>query len=392
MDNKLLGPRIASGRPSRDLHGDPRRIDRAIRHELGLRNPVPILIVGDPECHHNKRVRDIAGRPPLDLPVLVADEDLLLLAVGEPISVQVELNTTAFALSAAADTNHRMTVASVGALRGGSVEVTVRIVESHTLVPQLPPALITLLGPAPDYTGGGDRTRFDGEDCAGAGEPGLYMPVIGTIGTPAEGDAEAGMCAGKKCETIDYVSGPYDELDTIADLTDPINEPLVAAPIDPVWTNCVKLKEMIEGIRQRATFVCSGGGCSLPATTSSSITFYDGDLTLQETETGQGLLVVTGKFDTLGYNAWRGMILVVGEGWAEPGNEDNSYSGGMVVADIAGPDEMYGTSDDCTGGDGGFDSIHTDTVYEDNLWEYCTNDMLDANPRLPYTLTSFRQQ
>jgi hypothetical protein len=290
------------------------------------------------------------------------------------------------------ETNDRVTISSVGALRGGAVEVTVGIVESHTLVPSLPPALITLLGPTPDYAGGGDRTRFDGEDCGGSGIPGLYMPVIGTIGANAESAAEDGMCAGKTCEFIDYASGPYADKDTITDLTDPVNEPLVAGPIDPVWTDCQRLKDMIEQIRTRATSVCNGGGCALPATTSSSITFYDGDLTLGERETGEGLLVVTGKFDTMGYNHWRGMILVVGEGWAEPGNEDNSYSGGMVVADIAGPDGTYGTADDCSGGDNGFDSVYTNTVYEDNLWEYCSADMVGANPQLPYTLTHFRQQ
>jgi hypothetical protein len=104
------------------------------------------------------------------------------------------------------------------------------------------------------------------------------------------------------------------------------------------------------------------------------------------------MLVVTGTFDTLGYNTWQGMILVIGEGIAYPGDEDNVISGAVVVADIAGPDEVYGTADDCTGGDGGFDSAFVETTYEDNLFQYCTNDMLAAFPVKDFALHTFRQR
>ena len=47
---------------------------------------------------------------------------------------------------------------------------------------------------------------------------------------------------------------------------------------------------------------------------------------------------------------------------------------------------------DCTGGDGGFDSAFVETTYEDNLFQYCTNDMLAAYPLKPFSLHTFRQR
>ena len=63
------------------------------------------------------------------------------------------------------------------------------------------------------------------------------------------------------------------------------------------------------------------------------------------------------------------------------------------MADIAGPDEIYGTSDDCTGGDDGFDSVVCDERgggVSDTV--YCTADMVGVDPAFPYEVEMFRQR
>ena len=54
---------------------------------------------------------------------------------------------------------------------------------------------------------------------------------------------------------------------------------------------------------------------SIPASTNvHSITYVEGDLTLNGNATGQGILVVTGTMVMGGNISWNGLIFVVGNG------------------------------------------------------------------------------
>ena len=95
-----------------------------------------------------------------------------------------------------------------------------------------------------------------------------------------------------------------------------------------------------------------------------------------------------------GQAEWNGMIYVIGEGQFErDGAGNGGISGAMMIADIAGPDNLYGTGDDCTGGTDGFDQ---GTFDEDGGGtgdtQYCSDDLTPANPVHPYKIIEFRQR
>src|SRR5262249_28799518 len=58
----------------------------------------------------------------------------------------------------------------------------------------------------------------------------------------------------------------------------------------------------------------TGPASSLPATTSSSITVVNGDLSLSGNPSGSGILVVTGTMTFSGDFQWNGLVLVIGQG------------------------------------------------------------------------------
>jgi hypothetical protein len=64
-----------------------------------------------------------------------------------------------------------------------------------------------------------------------------------------------------------------------------------------------------------------------------------------------------------------------------------------LVADIAGPDNSYGTIDDCTGGSAGFaPAVFDESGGGDGLTVYCNADVLAATPTTRYAVVEFRQR
>jgi len=94
-----------------------------------------------------------------------------------------------------------------------------------------------------------------------------------------------------------------------------------------------------------------------------------------------------------GRASWQGMIFAMGAGeFVRNGGGNGSISGAIVVADIAGPDNLYGTADDCTGGENGFDRVIYDMHGGGNAdTTYCTADIISATPKPPYRIVNFRQ-
>ena len=122
--------------------------------------------------------------------------------------------------------------------------------------------------------------------------------------------------------------------------------------------------------------------------------FIDGDLDLAGATRGAGMVLVTGELRVHGGANWEGLLYALGEGqFARYGSGNGTLSGATMVADVAGPDGIYGNTDDCTGGDGGFGNVLYDERGGGNSdTMYCTDDFFFANPIRPYDVVAFRQQ
>jgi len=222
------------------------------------------------------------------------------------------------------------------------------------------------------------------------GIPGLNVPVVATIGADAELAAEGGMQANPTFE-----SGDWTDHDVFADLTDPSEPTLVDSGftgMNPMWTDCEALHTFVEDLRSLATVICNNPGCALPPTNIGNLIFVDGDWDIGP-EGGAGTLVVTGSLTYNGSANWNGMIFVFGAGeFVRHGSGNGYISGAVMIADIAGDDNVYGTDDDCDGGDNGFESVRYD-MSGGGIAEtiYCSADILAAKPNPPYRILAFRQ-
>ncbi|MDH3628167.1 MAG: pilus assembly PilX N-terminal domain-containing protein [Acidobacteriota bacterium] len=290
------------------------------------------------------------------------------------------------------DTNERVVLTGVGAGPDGSFEVVQAIIEIRDLLPPTPPAAVTLLGPTPFFdSGDSSAKRYVGDDCDGTGVPGYYVPALGAIGASAEASGEAGMHTNP-----DYEANGLPDSDTFADLTDWSSEPALGvygADIDPAWNVCTNLLEYVDLVRESADVVCTPpAACAWPASSPDRVVFIDGDWTIGP-GVQDGLLFVTGQLNLHGQATWNGLIFVVGEGrMVAYGGGNGEKSGSTIVADIAGPDNIFGNADDCTGGDGGFDSVHYDDAGGGNSdTVYCSVDIEASMPIPPYDILEFRQ-
>ena len=319
------------------------------------------------------------------------------------------------------DSNKLVMITAIGVAPDRSVEVVQAIIDLNQLIPTMPPATITLLGPSPDFYGGASEYHdYSGDDCGGVGGiPGLYVPIVGTIGSAAEADAETGIVyetcgpSGKKCtDGPSYESGPYELDETFADLTDPNEETVIGSgygTIDPMWTDCQAVHDMMEELREAADVYCcvppvcstpTPDPCPLDTMTSAemanvNLIFIDGDYAFNPPASHLGTVACTGELTYEGTTSWEGILLAIGAGeFDRHGSGNRHISGAIMVADIAGPDGIYGTADDCTGGpDGdGFDEASYDlSGGGEGQTQYCSDHINASNPPQPYNVVNFRQ-
>ncbi len=305
--------------------------------------------------------------------------------------------------SSATDDNERVMISAVGAGRDGSLEVVQAIVEPAPPFPGDLPALITIFGPSPTFSDFVDPIAaakgkviklFQGDDCGGSGIPGFSVPVLGLIGTPAETVVEYSLSP-----STSYTSGGMTGHWTVVDTTDPTDPGIVASslgPIDPQWINCQALRGMAEEVRDVADVICTEGvPCTLPPSGPGRVVFAEGDFNLDFKMSGAGMLWVTGRLTMSAKTDWNGVIMVVGEGqFVRSGIGKGAISGAIAVADIAGPDNTYGTEDDCSGTSDGFQPA----VYDESgcgkgtTTVYCHADVLAATPLTRYPVMEFRQR
>jgi hypothetical protein len=292
------------------------------------------------------------------------------------------------------DDNDRVMITAVGAGRRGALEIVQAIVEPAAVFPADLPATITIFGANPTFDDVDDTAKvFQGDDCGGAGIPGFSVPVVGLIGTPAESVVEGSLSV----NTV-YTSAADTGHVTVTDLTDPTDPGMVPSSlgtIDPSWIDCGGLRSMAGEVRSVADVICFEGlPCTLPPSSPNRIVFAEGDFTLGSGDSGAGLLWVTGRLTVNGATNWHGILMVIGEGeFFRSGVGTGKISGATMVADIVGPDNVYGNADDCTGGSAGFaPAVFDESVGGTGPTEYCNVDVLAATPITKYTVAEFRQR
>lgn len=283
------------------------------------------------------------------------------------------------------DTNDRLLITAVGAGPQRASEVVQAVVE-HLAMPPFA-ATITIVGPAPTFDGGTTGAKpYTGNDCAVVG---LHVPVIGVIGGPAESQAETGVHT-----PASYTSGSATGLATVDDID---------GTIDASWKDCGYVHELARDVRAMADLVGDNStpNSALTSVGTPAIIYIEGDYSIGGGFSGNGLLWVTGDLSISGDASWTGTILAVGKGsFQRNGGGAGMLSGATYVANVAGPDGLMWTSDDCAGPDGvvgNSDDGMASGTYDNpgggtGATEYCTTAITAVAEQFPFVVTEFRQR
>jgi hypothetical protein len=284
------------------------------------------------------------------------------------------------------DGNDRVMITAIGMGSNRSMEIVQAVIERDYLLPDEAPATITILGPSPTFDGGtsGDKL-YSGNDCS---DPNVSVPAVGVIGPESEALAETGM---DKAWT--FVSGGSTGLDTIED---------VEGSVDPDWKDCQYWHDLALETKLAADVV---GDSNTPTSQfgtpdNPKLVYIEGDYNVSGNFAGGGTLWVTGNLEWGGKVGWYGNVFVVGKGtFLRSGGGDGITTGPLILVNIAGPDGIMWTSDDCSGADGlsgtSDDGIDSGSYVNDGGGEHKTGYCLDAgkagNPPKPYRITDFLQ-
>ena len=293
------------------------------------------------------------------------------------------------------DENDRLLLTAMGVNRDQRVEMVRALVEREDTF-AIPPATITVLGENSSFEGGNSNSKeYIGDDFGSHCPPGTSgnVPVVGMIGSAALTQAEGTINSFRE---NNYYSGSDIGTATIEDLTtDP--------DLPELWTNCQMLVELADIVRTMADLRgdTSTPRASLGTPSTPKAVYINGDYDLSGNFTGSGLLLVTGHFEMDGQVSWQGPIFVIGVGELERNGAGNGVvSGGIVVADVAGPDRILFTADDCSGEDGvhntADDGVARGSFYSDGTGTsktgYCSAYFNQWQSMRPFKLLSFVQE
>lgn len=258
----------------------------------------------------------------------------------------------------------------------------------------IPPAAITILGPDAIFDGGTSAAKhYTGDDYGAHCPPGVGgdVPVVGVIGNTSEGTAETGVQ-----KPSSYTQGTETGVDTVDDLT-------LIPDLPELWTNCELLVELGEIIYSQADL--RGDSTMLESDLgtpgSPKSVFITGDYTISGGFSGKGLLWVTGDLTMDGNASWEGPIFVVGKGnFLRDGAGNGTISGGVIVADVSGPDRVLFTGDDCSGDDGTLGTSDDGVAQSSYLVNgsgtgttgYCSAYFTDWMGMRPFEILSFVQE
>ena len=291
------------------------------------------------------------------------------------------------------DNNDRLLLTAIAIDENGGAEMVRALIERPDTF-AIPPAAITILGPNAIFDGGNSAAKNYVGDDIGAHCPagtGGDVPVVGVIGGASETSAETGVL-----KPSSYVQGTETGVDTVDDLT-------LIPNLPDLWTDCdllVELGELIwSQVDLRGDSTTPEADLGTPGSPKS--VFIEGDYVLSGGFSGAGLLWVTGELTVDGNASWQGPIFVVGEGdFLRDGAGNGSLVGGIIVADVSGPDRVLFTGDDCAGEDGTLgtsDDGIAQSSYVVNgsgtgTTGYCSSYFTDWQSMRPFRILSFVQE
>jgi hypothetical protein len=214
------------------------------------------------------------------------------------------------------------------------------------------------------------------------------MPTVGAIGSASTAAIQTRVGGGNGTFNSDGLTGSS----TVDDLTT-TTDPHWNGVVSPVMTDCNSLRALGAQVKAAADNYCTTASpCSnWASTTLSTVTYVEGDV---NPGSGKGILWVTGTLHFGGSTSWVGPIFVVGTGqYSMSGGGNGSTWGGVVVANITGPDGIYGTADDCTGPNAGFSAALFDVSGGGNHdYAYCSTIDNQSLSGLPAKVLGFRQR
>lgn len=226
---------------------------------------------------------------------------------------------------------------------------------------------ITLAGPEPaaDFVSpNSNNFTVNGNDAAGtiAGEP------AGCSGTSAAKPAIGVWDSASQTNVIGDLGKPQNFIG--AGSTPSVETVYTALGGSDVTPS--NLDSFISSLQSYVTSpILTGNVTSLPATTSSSVTYIDGNLSLSGNPTGNGVLVITGTLTFSGNFTWNGIVLVVGQGQVvHNGGGNGNFNGAVYVAqtkDAAGNELAKVGNPQYTWNGGGVNSIQYDHCLADGL-------------------------
>jgi len=218
-----------------------------------------------------------------------------------------------------------------------------------------PPGAITLLGSGVNFTGNdSNANELHGDDQCGTGSP---KPVV-AISDPADVAGLQSSINSSKPDT--YHTKDENGLDVTASthpdaIASVISEDTVADINSTYGINLLDahdLNDLVADIKKLADSVIPGGtnatSVNVGAPGDTRVVVVTGDFDLNHN--GAGILLVTGELTFQGHIDYDGLILVLGEGsMKRAGAGNGAISGGIIVANILGPDGIAGTADDALG-------------------------------------------
>lgn len=232
------------------------------------------------------------------------------------------------------DTNNIVTLTSFGSGPDNS-QAIIQITVQRSPIPALPGA-ISMPGPHVSFDGGNSTSSTIAGDAT--------HPAVAVNSIAGRSEVVAGIPSNRLGEYtgMGYASG----------------SPPTPSVVDPggnswdVWGNLPKLQGLYNDLKGMADFSSpSDQGFTLGTSADPKVVVIDGDYTVLNGTSGAGILLVTGNLTLQGTITYDGMLLVLGKGdITRSGGGTGTISGGIFVANIAGPDGNINTTADNTWG------------------------------------------
>ncbi|RMF88462.1 MAG: hypothetical protein D6736_10480 [Nitrospinota bacterium] len=248
------------------------------------------------------------------------------------------------------DGNGKVTLTAVASGPQGSQAV---VESTVALFPFFPlPAAITLLGSGASFLGGSSNAKvLHGDDQCGTDPP---RPVI-AVSDAADLGAVQGNIAATEPQTYHTRDALGHDVTAVTD-PDAIATVIAASTLSSIAATSGidllqpdDLRALVTRLQDQADTVAAGGTnaalLDMGTPAHPRLVVAGGDFTLDAD--GAGILVVTGKLFWSSAVNYHGLLLVLGTGEVKRyGMGNGRIEGGILVANLQGPDNLPGTADD----------------------------------------------